>query len=54
MAKKKVPYQLTPEEGYSIFGAKIDLLNYIKWGVKYIWQQSALSNESNELTIESK
>ena len=52
--KNKVPYQLTPEEGYAIFRAKIDLLNYIKWGVKYVWRQSALSNESIELTIESK
>ena len=45
---------MTIEERYAIFRAKIDLLNYIKWGVKYIWRQSALSNESNELTTESK
>ena len=53
-SKIKVPYQLTPEEGYAIFRAKIDLLNYIKWGVNYIYPQPAISNESNELIIESK
>ena len=45
---------MTPEQRYSTFRAKIDLQNFIKWPVKYIWGQSPLQNESNELTIESK
>ena len=45
---------MTPEQRYITFRAKIDLLNYIKWTVKYLRGQSQLSNKSNELTIESK
>ena len=53
-SKNKVPYQMAPEERYARFRAKTDLLNDIKWPVKYIWGQSPLLNESNEPTIESK
>ena len=53
-SKNKVPHHMTPEERYATFRAKTDLLNYIKWHIKYIWGQSPLLNESNELTIQSK
>ena len=45
---------MAPEERYARFRAKIDLLNDIKCPVKYIWGQSPLSTESNELTVQSK
>ena len=45
---------MTPEERYAIFRAKIDHLKYIKWPGKYIWRQSPLLNEYNELTLGSK
>ena len=41
---------MTPEERYTTFRAKIDLQNFIKWHIKYIWQQSTLSNERNGQT----
>ena len=47
-SKNKVPYQLTPEERYPTFRAKIDLQNFIKWGVKYIWGDLPLQMEFNE------
>ena len=50
-SKNKVLYQMTKAERYSTFGAKIDLLNYIKWHIKYIWEQSTLSDKSNGLTF---
>ena len=53
-SKNKVPYQMTPEQRYSTFRAKIDLLNYIKWGVKYIWRQFPLQMEFNEPIFEVK
>ena len=37
---------MTPEERYSTFRAKIDLLNYIKQHKKNIWEQSP-PGESN-------
>ena len=42
------------EERCFTFRAKIEHLNYIKWGVKYIWGQFPLSEESNELIVEPK
>ena len=45
---------MTPEERYTTFRAKIDLQNFIKCPVKYIWGQSPISTESNELTVQSK
>ena len=42
------------EERCFTFRAKIEHLNYIKCGVKYIWGQSPLSKESNELINEPK
>ena len=53
-SKIKVPYQMTPEERYTTFRAKIDLQNFIKWHIKYIWQQSTLSDERNGQTTGSK
>ena len=53
-SKIQVPYQWTPEEKYTTFRAKIDLQNFIKRLIKYIWQQSTLSDERNGLTIGSK
>ena len=50
-SENKVPYQITPEERYTTFRAKIDHLNYIKWPVKYIWRQSPLLKESNKPLI---
>ena len=47
-SKNKVPYQLTPEERYATFRAKIDLLNYEKRRIKHIWGKSSLSVESKE------
>ena len=52
--KNNVPNQMTPRRETATFRAKIDLLNYIERHIKYIWGQSPLSDESNELTIESK
>ena len=46
--KYKVPYQMTPEQRHSTFRAKINHLNYIKWGVIYIWGQFQLQMEFNE------
>ena len=47
-SKNKVPYQMTPGQRYSTFRAKIDLLNYIKRGVKCIWGDFPLQMEFNE------
>ena len=47
-SENKVPYQLTPEERYPTFRAKIDLQNFITWGVKYIWGDLPLQMEFNE------
>ena len=47
-SKNKVPYQLTPEERYPTFRAKIDLQNFINWGKKYIWGDLPLQMEFNE------
>ena len=47
-SKNKVPYQLTPEERYPTFRAKIDLQNFIKWGKKYIWGDLPLQMVFNE------
>ena len=53
-SKNNVPYQMTPEERYAIFRAKIDHLKYINWPGNYICRQSPLLKEYNELTFESK
>ena len=45
---------MNPEERYITFRAKIDLQNFIKWHIKYIWQQSTLSDERNGQTTGSK
>ena len=45
---------MNPEQRYNTFRAKIDLLNYIKRHVKYIWGQFPWSDESNKPSIESK
>ena len=45
---------MTPEERYTIFRAKIDLQNFIKWHIKYTWGQSPLLKESNDPTTDTK
>ena len=41
-SKIKVPYQMTPEERYTTFRAKIEHLNHRKWYTKYIYSESTL------------
>ena len=53
-SKINVPYQRTTEERYTTFRAKIDLQNFMKWHIKYIWQQFALSDERSGQTTGSK
>ena len=54
IAKIRYPTKWPQKRDTAAFRAKIDLLNYIKRHIKFIWGQSPLSEESNELTIESK
>ena len=53
-SKRYVPCQMTKKARWPDFRAKFDLLNSEKYYRNYIWEQLQLSDNCNELTMESK
>ena len=50
-SKNKVPYQVTLEERYTTFRAKIEHLNITKRSIKYTYSESTIDEQFNTLIL---